>query len=46
MTSPEDHRMYDMTLNMFDVPAEVNRRVEEELLPMWLKQRGIDPEGK
>jgi len=24
---------------------EVNRRVEEDLLPMWLRQRGIDPEG-
>jgi hypothetical protein len=22
---------------------EVNRKVDEELLPMWLKQRGIDP---
>jgi len=24
----------------------VRRKVEEELLPMWLKQRGIDPEEK
>ena len=25
---------------------EVSRRVDEELLPMWLKQRGIDPESE
>ena len=23
---------------------EVNRKVDEELLPKWLRQRGIDPE--
>jgi hypothetical protein len=23
---------------------EVSRKVDEELLPMWLKQRGINPE--
>jgi hypothetical protein len=23
---------------------EVSRKVDEELLPMWLRQRGIDPE--
>jgi bacterioferritin-associated ferredoxin len=26
VTSPEDHRMYDVTLNMFDVPAEVQEK--------------------
>ena len=25
--------------------AAVSRKVDEELLPMWLRQRGIDPEG-
>jgi len=24
---------------------EVGRRVEEELLPKWLRQRGIDPDN-
>jgi hypothetical protein len=24
---------------------EIGRQVDEELLPMWLKQRGIDPEA-
>ena len=29
---------------LLEKAPEVDRRVEEELLPMWLKQRGIDPE--
>jgi len=32
VTSPEDHRMYDMTLNMFDVPAEVQKKYPEYYL--------------
>jgi hypothetical protein len=24
---------------------EVSRRVDEQLMPKWLRQRGIDPEG-
>ena len=29
---------------LLQVAPEVNREVEEELLPKWLQQRGIDPE--
>ena len=29
---------------LMEKAPEVSRRVDEELLPMWLKQRGIDPE--
>ena len=29
---------------MLKKAPEVARQVDEELLPMWLKQRGIDPE--
>ncbi|MGW8321086.1 MAG: hypothetical protein ACWGSD_05995 [Thermodesulfobacteriota bacterium] len=32
--------------DLIAMAPEVNRRVEDRLLPMWLKQRGIDPEGK
>jgi bacterioferritin-associated ferredoxin len=32
VTSPEDHRMYDMTLNMFDVPAELQEKYPEYYL--------------
>ncbi len=32
VTSPEDHRMYDMTLNMFDVPPEVQTKYPEYYL--------------
>ena len=28
---------------LMDKAPEVSRKVDEELLPMWLKQRGIDP---
>jgi hypothetical protein len=28
---------------LIDKAPEVSRKVDEELLPMWLKQRGIDP---
>jgi hypothetical protein len=30
---------------LLEKAPEVNQRVEVELLPMWLKQRGIDPEA-
>jgi hypothetical protein len=29
---------------LLEKAPEVNRRIEKELLPMWLRQRGIDPE--
>jgi len=29
--------------HLIDAAPEAGRRVDEELLPMWLKQRGIDP---
>ena len=29
---------------LLQAAPEVNRQVEEELLPKWLQQRGIDPE--
>ena len=29
---------------LMEKAPEVSRKVDEELLPMWLKQRGIDPE--
>lgn len=29
VTSPEDHRMYDLTLNMFDVPPELQEKYPE-----------------
>ena len=29
---------------MLKKAPEIAREVDEELLPMWLKQRGIDPE--
>jgi len=32
VTSPEDHRMYDMTLSMFDVPAEVQKKYPQYYL--------------
>lgn len=32
VTSPEDHRMYDLTLNMFDVPAEVREKYPQYYL--------------
>lgn len=28
-----------------DKAPEVSRKVDEDLLPMWLRQRGIDPGG-
>ncbi len=30
---------------LMDKAPEVSRQVDEELLPMWLRQRGIDPES-
>ncbi|ROO87956.1 hypothetical protein EDD29_5605 [Actinocorallia herbida] len=32
-----------MARHLIDLAPAVDRQVEEELLPMWLKQRGIDP---
>ena len=29
---------------LLEKAPEINRKVEEELLPKWLKQRGLDPE--
>ena len=33
-----------MVEDLIQRAPEVSQRVDEELLPMWLKQRGIDPE--
>jgi hypothetical protein len=30
---------------LLEKAPEVGRKVDEELLPMWLNQRGMDPEG-
>jgi hypothetical protein len=32
--------------HLLERAPEVSRRVDEELLPMWLRQRGIDPEER
>lgn len=34
-----------MARHLFEVAPECARQVDEVLLPMWLKQRGIDPAG-
>ena len=34
-----------MALFLKEEASEVSRKVDEELLPMWLKQRGINPEA-
>ena len=40
VTSPEDHRMYDLTLNMFDVPAEVQEKYPQYYLKEDTKMLG------